>query len=186
MKRMAKTPALALVSIGPVPADLLDYLKAPLTATFGLSCLVPPAISIPQKAYDRRRAQYVGHRILKALALLRMPDAERVLGLIDADCYAPGLNFVLGQARSFGRDAFIALARLRESFYGLPADEARLRQRALKEAVHELGHTYGLRHCPATRCVMHFSNSLRDTDIKEAEFCSRCGVQLTSVVGRRG
>jgi archaemetzincin len=148
MKRMAKTPAIALVPIGPVPADLLDYLKAPLSATFGLPCLVPPAIPVPQKAYERRRAQYIGHRILEALAPLRMPAAERVLGLIDADCYAPGLNFVLGQARSHGRDAFIALARLWQSFYGLPEDEARFRQRALKEAAHELGHTYGLQHCP--------------------------------------
>jgi len=40
--------------------------------------------------------------------------------------------------------------------------------------VHELGHTYGLGHCPDTHCVMHFSNSLRDTDIKSATFCPAC------------
>lgn len=186
METSVETPAIALVPIGPVPTDLLDYLKVPLTAAFGLPCVMHPAIAVPKKAYDGRRGKYLGNKILEALAPLWMPDAERVLGLIDADCYAPGLNFILGQARSHGRDAFIALPRLRESFYGLPEDEAWFRQRALKEAIHELGHTYGLRHCPATRCVMHFSNSLRDTDIKEAEFCFRCGVQLRELGRSKG
>jgi len=47
-----------------------------------------------------------------------------VLGVIDADCYAPGLNFILGQASIHDRDAFIALPRLRPSFYGLQEDES--------------------------------------------------------------
>jgi predicted Zn-dependent protease len=33
---------------------------------------------------------------------------------------------------------------------------------------------------------MHFSNSLRDMDIKEAAFCSHCGVQLRALFGRTG
>jgi len=116
--------------------------------------------------------------MLAALARLDIPNDERVLGVIDADCYAPGLNFIFGQARLHERDCFIALPRLRQSFYGLPDDENLFRQRVLKEAVHELGHTYGLGHCPNPHCVMHFSNSLHDTDVKDAEFCPRCQMQM--------
>ncbi len=170
--------AIVLIPIGAVPADLLDSLIAPLSATFNLPCRVAAAIPIPSTAYDQRRGQYAGPKILSMLARLQVPRAERVLGLIDVNCYAPGLNFILGQANIHGRDAFIALPRLRQSFYGLPEDEALFRERALKEAVHELGHTYGLYHCPNPRCVMHFSNSLHDTDVKGAEFCSRCQAQL--------
>jgi Peptidase family M54 len=69
------------------------------------------------------------------------------------------LNFVFGIAQSRGRAAVISLCRL-----GLGADPPLRRERVLKEAVHELGHTLGLNHCPDAKCVMHFSNSLADTD----------------------
>jgi archaemetzincin len=181
---MEEKPAIVLAPIGPLPAGLLDHLPAPLSATFGRPCRVVASISIPARAYDRKRGQYVGRRILVTLARLPVPNAERVLGVIDADCYAAGLNFILGQASLHGRDAFIALARLRQSFYGLPEDEALFRERAFKEAVHELGHTYGLHHCPNPRCVMHFSNRLHDTDVKGSEFCSRCRL-MNPATGRR-
>lgn len=162
-----------LVPLGPVPDDLPSSLVEPLAATFGVPCRVASAIPIPPAAYNYDRRQYVGHAILAALATPEMPpEVERVLGIIDEDCYAPGLNFIFGQAA--GRYAFIALPRLRPSFYGLPENESLFRERVLKEAVHELGHTHGLGHCPDRICVMHFSNGLRDTDVKGNDFCPRC------------
>ena len=83
-----------------------------------------------------------------------------------------------------GREAVIALPRLRQSFYGLPDDEKLFLARAVKEAVHELGHTYGLGHCPDARCVMHFSNSLRDTDFKSHRFCGACRARIPGLSGR--
>jgi archaemetzincin len=85
---------------------------------------------------------------------------------------------VFGLADPYQRRAIIALPRLRDSFYGAPDDEALFLARAVKEAVHELGHTYGLSHCQDRRCVMAFSNSLPDTDHKSRDFCSRCREQL--------
>jgi archaemetzincin len=116
--------------------------------------------------------------LLRALAY---PGAERVLGLTYVDCYVPGLNFIFGQAASGRREAFVALPRLCQSFYGLPEDPALFRQRAIKEVVHELGHTWGLSRCPDPRCVMHFSNSLHDTDVKGPGFCSQCRDRLGAV-----
>jgi archaemetzincin len=52
------------------------------------------------------------------------------------------------------------------------------RERAVKEAVHELGHTFGLGHCPDSSCVMHFSNCLDDTDRKGKEYCPECRAKL--------
>jgi predicted Zn-dependent protease len=97
---------------------------------------------------------------------------------IMADCYTPGLNLIFGQATLNGREAFVALPRLRPSFYGQSEDLNLFRQRALKEAIYELGHTWGLAHCPDLCCVMHFSNTLHDTDVKTVGFCSRCRGRL--------
>ena len=90
----------------------------------------------------------------------------------------PGLNFVFGEADTLNGVALISLRRLREGFYGLPEDEGLLVERAIKEAVHELGHTYGLPHCGDPSCVMRFSNSLKDTDRKGRAFCPACRKRL--------
>jgi len=169
---------IVVVPIGPVAADLLDWLGPSLEEVLGRRVVVGETVSPPSLGYDRRRRQYRGDAMLAALRTVAAPGAERVLGLADVDCYAPGLNFIFGQAVLGGREAFVALPRLRPAFYHLPPDEAVFRQRVLKEAVHELGHTWGLSHCPDPRCVMHFSNTLRDTDAKGWEFCAACRNRL--------
>jgi archaemetzincin len=172
------TANVTLVPIGPVPADLLSGMVDRLAEISGQNVVAGEAVPLPASGYNPRRRQYRGDALIAALRALSYPAAGRVLGLTDADCYAPGLNFVFGQATTGGREAFVALPRLRQSFYGLPENPALFRERVLKEAVHELGHTWGLSHCADARCVMHFSNTLRDTDVKGADFCPRCRDRL--------
>src|SRR6185436_12443582 len=116
---------------------------------------------------------YLGEGLLVELAKHDVADADRIVGIIDADAYAPGLNFIFGQARLPGRFAVVALPRLRDSFRGRAENEARFRERVLKETTHEIGHTLGFKHCPNRKCVMAFSNSFADTDYKTAQFCER-------------
>ena len=168
-----KAKPIALVPIGQVEEAVLAVIGEGLREAFGRDYVIAAPLSHPDYAYDRRRGQYRSDDILARLRRLKLP-AERWLGVVDVDLYTPGLNFVFGQATMGGPTALISLARLRQSFYGLPEDEALYHERAIKEAVHELGHTYGLGHCPDPACVMHFSNSLLDTDRKGADFCPRC------------
>jgi archaemetzincin len=163
----------ALVPIGRVEEAILTVIGKGLQEAFGRPCVLAAPLPHPDYAYDRRRGQYLADAIMARLRTLDLP-AERWLGIVDMDLYTPGLNFVFGQAAMGGPATVIALPRLRQGFYGLPEDKALFHQRATKEAVHELGHTYGLGHCPNAACVMHFSNSLLDTDRKGADFCSRC------------
>lgn len=165
---------IAIVPFGQVELKVLEHLKEALRKTFGKECEILPSTPIPADAFNPSRRQYFSDFFLEYLGKLEIKKAIKVLGIAEVDLYTRGLNFVFGQAKLGGREAVISLARLRQSFYGLPEDEKLLLERALKEAVHELGHTWGLTHCPDPLCVMHFSNSLRDTDIKKAEFCPRC------------
>lgn len=170
--------SIALVPVGTVEAELMAWLAGRLGAIFVRGVVVEESIALPDGGYDIARGQYEGEALLKLLQARPFPGAERVLGVTDADCYAPGLNFVFGQATAGGREAFVALARLHPAFYGQPEDEELFRERALKECVHELGHTWGLAHCANPACAMHFSNTLHDTDVKGVDFCPRCQRQL--------
>jgi archaemetzincin len=140
-------------------------LREELTALgFAVNVLKPAAV--PAGAYDPRRRQYRAEVLLDRI---RVAPGEHVLGVTELDLYVEELNFVFGLADPHGRAAIIALPRLR-----LGADAPVFRARMTKEAVHELGHTLGLAHCPDRACVMAFSNMLADTDRKGAWFCRRC------------
>ena len=101
------------------------------------------------------------------------PDA-RVLGITAQDLFVPVLTFVFGEAQLEGHCTVVSMHRLREEFYGLPPRDDLMRERLVKEAVHELGHTHGLRHCQDWRCVMSSSHGVERLDIKGADFCLPC------------
>ena len=164
---------IALVPIGPVPASVLAHLQRELPATVKRDVIIGKEIAIPSTALDTTRRQYLGSALLDELARHDVAGADRVVGSIDADAYAPGLNFIFGQAQKPGRFAIVALPRLRDSFRGQPENEERFLSRVLKETTHEIGHTLGFAHCPDRTCVMFFSNSFGDTDQKTARFCAR-------------
>lgn len=161
-----------LIPIGEIEKSLLETLRQSLVKVFNQSTQVDEGILLPHERWDPHRKQHLASILLDKLP--RPLSGERILGIVDADIFAPGLNFVFGQADMINRKALISLVRLRQEFYGLPPNDALFRERAVKEAVHELGHTYGLGHCPDPVCVMHFSNSLQDTDIKSLELCPLC------------
>ena len=156
---------LTLLPCGAVEREELDRLASALSEK-GMRITVAKEQSIPPVAFKAERQQYRGDVFLK---LAHHEPGERVLAVTECDLYADNLNFVFGMADSLGRCAVISLYRLRAG-----ADEETFRRRAVKEAVHELGHTFGLSHCANPRCVMHFSNSLGDTDRKGSEWCELC------------
>jgi archaemetzincin len=136
-----------------------------------------PAKTIPPAhLYNRRRKQWISDKILAWLLQNNNPDRNtKILAICDFDAYSGELNFVLGEAHLGGRVAAIYIPRLKQEFYVKKSDKSKLfEQRIVKEAVHELGHAFGLTHCEKSRCVMHFSNSLQDTDSKHYMFCERC------------
>lgn len=131
--------------------------------------------------YDQSRRQYNASLILGRIMEDNIKNQYfRVLGVIDEDIYTRYLNFVFGIAllpkKPFNKStsgAIISVTRLREEFYRRKEDPPLFELRILKEAHHELGHTFGLKHCENI-CVMKFSNSLADTDKKPPTFCESC------------
>jgi archaemetzincin len=164
-----------LLPVGRVEGWILDVLEMDLAQKLGCRVERHIPMDVPRDTLNPARGQYHSSHILqKAHDFLEPREQDIVLGIADVDLYTGGLNFVFGEAELGGQWAIISLTRLRQSFYSLPENKAIFSARTVKEAVHELGHVYGLEHCPDPECVMHFSNSLLDTDRKSASFCSRC------------
>lgn len=119
-----------------------------------------------KQMYDEGRDQYNSRGYVMHCARRAKEKGHIVLGVTGVDLFSAGLNFVFGTAQIGGRGGVISINRLGE--------DKILRERMVKEAVHEIGHILGLEHCPDENCVMHFSNSLSDTDRKAGWFCSSC------------
>jgi archaemetzincin len=168
---------IVLMAVGEIDRNVIDWLKNDLNKVFNKQVSTGRGMPEPDYAYDNKRKQYLSTAILNGIMEQKEYALyEKILGIVDHDLFVPELNFVFGQASP--KAAVISLSRLRQTFYHLPEDQNLFHQRALTEAVHELGHTFGLEHCGNSRCVMFFSNSLMDTDRKGSEFCTRCKNKL--------
>ena len=133
-----------LLPLGKFPGETLIDLSAGLRKRFGVSCEILPAQPEPAFAFNFARQQYSSTEILASLMKSGTPSSERILAVTAVDLYIPILTFVFGEAQLHGSCAVVSFHRLRQEFYGLPANSTVLRDRLLKEAVHELGHTMPL------------------------------------------
>lgn len=173
-----KNIEIEILPLGSIEIPVLNYLKENLAQTFHGKVLIASHQPVPEYALNKTRAQYFSSEILAHLAQIKKTKERKILALIDQDLYVPELNFVFGEADMESGVCIVSLTRLRQSFWNLPEKKNLFLERTLKEAVHEIGHVLGLHHCPDPRCVMHFSNSILDTDRKGWQFCPQCKKRL--------
>ncbi len=167
---------------------LMDHVRRHLAQAFGRPVLPWTAPGRPRHAFDARRRQHASGAILRWL-LESGPSGGRVLAVTDRDLFIPILTYVFGEAQLGGDAAVVSTARLAEhadlvEAEGAPgAGRTLLVERLSKEAVHEVGHTFGLLHCAAAGCVMGRSPALREVDEKSSALCGACRAHLGELEG---
>jgi archaemetzincin len=168
---------ITLVPVGEINLAILGALGDRLEQFFAQEARIQGKMDIPEGSWNARRGQYLSAHFL--IHLPRSIGHDRVLGVADVDMYAVGYDFVFGEAElNRDRRAVISVTRLRQEFYGKRHNQRLFEERMAKEAVHELGHTWGLVHCSNPRCVMHFTTSVEETDYKRVEYCALCQTKL--------
>ncbi len=177
--------SIRLVAIGQPETELLSALCGPLAAEFAVDCQIDTRRLDAQIAFHPERGQYHSSEMLAEL--LRVPhEGAHLLGVAAVDFYIPILTFVFGEAQTEGHCAVVSYHRLTQEFYGLPEDHDVLRERLIKEAVHELGHTLALHHCEDYECVMASSHSVEWIDLKGWRFCDNCRQAAREAAAEKG
>lgn len=175
--------SIVLVPIGNVPDVLLQRLVRSICEVFHTMVSLSKLTSEPSVAFDPYRNQYNSTMLLSILLNSTGTPGTKILGVTEYDLFVPVLTYVFGEAQLNGNAAVVSFFRLRPELYGLPMDAAIVESRLEKEAIHELGHTFGLIHCSDDHCVMHPSTYAEEIDLKSHTPCSDCLVELHSRFG---
>lgn len=156
----------------------LNFVEEGLRETYGLDVLILEQEKIPAKFFNPSRNQYKASLLIE---FLFSKFKDMCLGITSQDLYAEGLNFVFGEAQLGGRVAILSSHRLNPNFYGKAFSERLFIERLVKEAIHEIGHVFGLHHCSDPMCVMSFSNSIIEVDKKSNKLCRKCKLELQNL-----
>jgi archaemetzincin len=151
--------------------EWMEHLRRHLLDAFERPVLRWSSPERPRDSFDARRGQHLSGKVLRFL-LDAGPGGGKVLGVTDRDLFIPILTFVFGEAQLGGEAAVVSTARLAEG--AEPFGPRLVLERLSKEAVHELGHAFGLVHCGTPGCVMSRSASVRDVDAKSHVLCTAC------------
>jgi len=151
-----------------------EEVVAALRAFYPIEVRVLPCLELPRAAYYPPRQRYSAERLLAHLNRRMPADGWRILGLTDVDISTTKGTIpdwgVMGLGELPGTATVISSFRCRKK----ARDVGHALERLAKVAVHEIGHTLGLPHCPERGCLMEDAMGKVVTTDRERDFCPRC------------
>jgi archaemetzincin len=176
----------SIIIISPIGSQdpcILSLVRREIGNLFGYKTEIIPLLENIDFAIDVDRNQYYSTKVLERLAEKAPPNTIKVLAITANDLFIPILTHVFGEAQLGGKASIISTYRLTKDLPSMDVNKA-LEKRIVKESIHELGHTFKLRHCKDNHCIMHYSRSLNDVDQKSNQFCRYCRRLLDDEVER--
>jgi archaemetzincin len=173
---------ISIISIDEIGHSILQSIGRALEQAFGYSCEILPGEPILSHVPGLLHEDKYNSTALLLYLSKRMPkDSLKSLAVTQLDLYSPIFSSLYGEAQLGGRCALMSLYRLRQEFYRQKPDRRLLVSRCIKEALHEIGHTFGLVHCIDKNCIMFPSSTIEDTDIKSDSLCPVCTRSLVGI-----
>jgi len=175
----AGTRSVVVQPLGPGSAAPAALVGSSLAALYDVDVRVANVMPLPATAFYAARGRYRAEKLLESLAALH-ESAFRVLGVTAADISTTKGRVadwgILGLASIDGRACVLSSFRCRRG----ARDARHAAERLGKTAVHELGHTFGLEHCPTRGCLMHDGEGTVLTTDGERDLCSACRALLAA------
>jgi len=178
----AQKGLISVVPLGRIGEDVLRVVTDSLQGILRLPVDLMPTEPLPPEAFMEPRNQYNAMTIIKHLSNNRPGKTLKVLGVTNKDLCNPILTYVFGEAYLNGAAAVLSCYRLHRVADGDFAPREIFLERAVKVALHEIGHTFNLPHCHSGRCVMRASNTLAELDEKLNYLCDYCEMFLSEAV----
>jgi archaemetzincin len=179
---LGRSGSICVVPLGRVGDDLVRVISDSIQGILRLPVDTSDPVPLPQEAFMEARGQYNSMAIIKYLAEHHSRRYLKVLGVTRRDLCTPILTYVFGEAYLNGRSAVMSCFRLYRGYGAEPVSQEHFLDRAVKVALHEIGHTFNLPHCHTDRCVMRASHGLRDLDEKLNYLCNYCELFLSEAV----
>ncbi len=175
--------AVSLIPLGQVRQDVIDAIAGGIYEHLQMEVFFEEQQPLPPTFFDPVRGQFRAEDLVRFLRDQVVAASPLKLGVTEADLYAMDMNYVFGISILKQGTSLVSYHRLDNTFYSLPRNDRLLYERAMKESLHELGHAIGLEHCE-NPCIMHFSNSVMEVDVKPLRFCPECNRRLNLLLGR--
>ena len=173
----AARPIIAIESLGNLPQQDVAAVRAGIVAVYAVEVRVVPRLELPKAAFYPPRQRYRAERLLDFLAEPRDFgfEAFKVVGLTAADISTTKGDVadwgVLGLGTLDGKTCVISTFRLGAR----KASAATRIERLIKVVNHEVGHTFGLEHCPTAGCLMEDAKgTITTVDAEKGGFCKKC------------
>jgi len=182
---MVVEPAYTLLVRGPEPSRLAQFLER----FYGVPVTIMDPIALDTLGLPFRERE--GHRqyditaLFNAMAPLLPADAYSMTAILNRDLYAfQRQEYAFGYGLHRERLAVMSGVRFDPSFSGASRGVAwrgDIERRTLVVLAHEVGHTFGMRHCTYYRCVLNGLSHVPEVDATPLHLCPVCLRKLLSL-----
>lgn len=165
---------ISIYCMGGYPADSVQYLEVCLRKYFPNVRVMPNNINLPSQYFNKERNRYLASGLLDELAKHRNNDA--VIGVTDYIIFKPNKKSdtfgIMGMSYT---NTFKSIVSTKTPLNG----KEQSKDNICKLALHELGHGFGLKHCPNETCYMVDAEGTMKIE-NAIGFCESCKHVLNS------
>lgn len=172
-------PVVAIQPLGRVKPEDIARVQTGIRALYAVDVEVLAEKPLPKTAYYPPRERYRAEKLLDSLEQETDKRFTKVIGLTTRDISTSKGDVedwgIFGLGGLGGRACVVSTFRLRAGKATDPVFQARL----VKVVNHELGHTFGLEHCPAAGCFMQDAGGkIATVDGESGKPCPACAARM--------